>query len=102
MNRRMITGTRPPRTAEQKPYTTRYMVPTPQAKKQPLKFAPRTISATPLENSNTYISAPISYNEIGQTKSMDDYLVGKILGQGAYAVVRLSIHKPTGRKLAIK
>eukprot|EP00362_Geleiidae_sp_MMETSP1317_P002265 CAMPEP_0201282492 /NCGR_PEP_ID=MMETSP1317-20130820/5779_1 /ASSEMBLY_ACC=CAM_ASM_000770 /TAXON_ID=187299 /ORGANISM="Undescribed Undescribed, Strain Undescribed" /LENGTH=43 /DNA_ID= /DNA_START= /DNA_END= /DNA_ORIENTATION= len=33
---------------------------------------------------------------------MDDYLVGKILGQGAYAVVRLSIHKPTGRKLAIK
>ena len=31
-----------------------------------------------------------------------DYIVGKQVGQGAYATVRLAIHKASGKKLAIK
>lgn len=34
--------------------------------------------------------------------SLDDYVVGKQVGQGAYATVFLGIHKETGRKVAIK
>jgi serine/threonine protein kinase len=29
-------------------------------------------------------------------------LVGKIVGEGAYASVRVAIHKPTNKKIAIK
>ena len=32
----------------------------------------------------------------------ENYLVGKIIGEGAYASVRVAIHKPTNRKIAIK
>ena len=31
-----------------------------------------------------------------------DYIVGKKVGQGAYATVRLAIYKPTSMKVAIK
>ena len=31
-----------------------------------------------------------------------DYIIGKQVGQGAYATVRLAIHKRTGKKVAIK
>lgn len=31
-----------------------------------------------------------------------DYMVGKIVGEGAYASVRVAIHKPTNKKVAIK
>jgi serine/threonine protein kinase len=34
--------------------------------------------------------------------SLDDYIVGKQVGQGAYATVRFGLHKDTGRKVAIK
>jgi len=29
-------------------------------------------------------------------------MVGKIVGEGAYASVRVAVHKPTNRKVAIK
>mmetsp|Transcript_1311 Transcript_1311/g.1385 ORF Transcript_1311/g.1385 Transcript_1311/m.1385 type:complete len:1268 (+) Transcript_1311:89-3892(+) len=35
-------------------------------------------------------------------KSMDEYIIGKMIGQGAYAEVRFGIHKPSNRKVAIK
>ena len=28
-------------------------------------------------------------------QSLDDYIIGKQIGQGAYAVVRVGLHKPT-------
>jgi len=31
-----------------------------------------------------------------------DYLIGKEIGKGAYAVVRQAVHKPSGTKLAVK
>lgn len=31
-----------------------------------------------------------------------NYLVGKIVGEGAYASVRVAIYKPTNKKIAIK
>lgn len=33
---------------------------------------------------------------------IDDYIIGKELGKGAYAVVNSCIHKPTNKKLAVK
>lgn len=37
-----------------------------------------------------------------QGSSLEDYIVGKQIGQGAYATVRFGIHKDTGRKVAVK
>ena len=34
--------------------------------------------------------------------SLDEYIIGKQIGQGAYAVVRIGLHKPTNRKVAMK
>jgi serine/threonine protein kinase len=34
--------------------------------------------------------------------SLEDYIIGKQIGQGAYAVVRVGLHKPTGKKVAMK
>lgn len=33
---------------------------------------------------------------------VEDYTIGKEIGKGAYAIVKQSVHKPTGKKLAIK
>ena len=35
-------------------------------------------------------------------KNLDDYIIGKQIGQGAYAVVRVGLHKPSNRKIAMK
>ena len=37
-----------------------------------------------------------------EKSSLDDYIIGKQIGQGAYAVVRVGLHKPTNRKVAMK
>ena len=34
--------------------------------------------------------------------SLDDYIIGKQIGQGAYAVVRIGLHKPSNQKVAMK
>jgi serine/threonine protein kinase len=34
--------------------------------------------------------------------SLDDYIIGKQIGQGAYAVVRIGLHKPSNCKVAMK
>ena len=34
--------------------------------------------------------------------SLDDYIIGKQIGQGAYAVVRVGLHKPSNKKVAMK
>ncbi len=36
------------------------------------------------------------------TKFKEEFVVGKQIGEGAYASVRLAIHKPEGKKVAIK
>ena len=35
-------------------------------------------------------------------KFKKDYMVGKVIGEGAYASVRVAIYKPENRKIAIK
>ena len=37
-----------------------------------------------------------------EKSSLDDYIIGKQIGQGAYAVVRIGLHKPTNQKVAMK
>ena len=34
--------------------------------------------------------------------SLDDYVIGKQVGQGAYAVVRVGLHRPSNKKVAMK
>lgn len=34
--------------------------------------------------------------------SLEDYIIGKQIGQGAYAVVRIGLHKPSNKKVAMK
>jgi 5'-AMP-activated protein kinase catalytic alpha subunit len=34
--------------------------------------------------------------------SLEDYIIGKQIGQGAYAVVRVGLHKPSNKKIAMK
>lgn len=34
--------------------------------------------------------------------SLDDYVIGKQIGQGAYAVVKIGLHKKTNKKVALK
>jgi serine/threonine protein kinase len=33
---------------------------------------------------------------------LEDFVIGKIIGQGAYAIVRIGLHKPTNKWVAIK
>ena len=33
---------------------------------------------------------------------LEDFLIGKIIGQGAYAIVRMGLHKPSDKCVAIK
>jgi len=35
-------------------------------------------------------------------KFKKDYIIGKIIGEGAYASVRVAVFKPTNQKIAIK
>ena len=41
-------------------------------------------------------------SEVLFTGCIEDYSVGRQLGQGAYAIVRLGLHKPSNTKVAIK
>ena len=34
--------------------------------------------------------------------NLDEYIIGKQIGQGAYAVVRIGLHKPSNKKVALK
>jgi serine/threonine protein kinase len=40
--------------------------------------------------------------EFKMKKFKEDYIIGKQIGQGAYATVRIGVHKPTNTKVAIK
>ncbi len=41
--------------------------------------------------------------DIFSTKSdISEYVIGKIIGTGAYAAVRIGLHKPSNKKVAIK
>ena len=37
-----------------------------------------------------------------EKNSLDEYVIGKQIGQGAYAVVRVGLHKPSNKKVAMK
>jgi serine/threonine protein kinase len=45
-------------------------------------------------------------NNFGRNKlykgNIMDYVIGKEIGKGAYAIVKQAIHKPSGQKVAIK
>lgn len=43
-----------------------------------------------------------SRTKSGKKKDMEEYILGKVIGKGAYASVRLAISKETGQKVAVK
>jgi tRNA A-37 threonylcarbamoyl transferase component Bud32 len=49
--------------------------------------------------SSKFIAEPLSERQNGV---INNYLIGKDIGKGAYAIVKYAIHKPTNRKVAIK
>lgn len=50
----------------------------------------------------TILDHDAATRELQIMRFREEYIIGKQIGQGAYATVRLSIHKPTNRKVAIK
>lgn len=69
---------------------------------QKMKYSPNTIEPSkehPPIDKNVHSLNEYSENKIG---TMDDYIMGKQIGQGAYAVVKLAIHKASNRKVAVK
>lgn len=41
-------------------------------------------------------------NSCATTANLEDFVIGKVIGQGAYAVVRIGLHKSTDKCVAIK
>ena len=63
------------------------------------KKEPRKVSITPETNSS---HSSGKFPVIQKGGSIEDYLLGDILGKGGYAVVRSAIHSPTGKVFALK
>jgi serine/threonine protein kinase len=40
--------------------------------------------------------------DFSQKHSLEEYIIGKQIGQGAYAVVRVGLHKLSNKKVALK
>jgi serine/threonine protein kinase len=60
---------------------------------------------TPLAATQATAAAETNHDDsmtFSTKTSLDDYIIGKQIGQGAYAVVRIGLHKPTNRKVALK
>lgn len=57
---------------------------------------------TPLNYKGTTATSRYVPEATTENASIINYLIGKDLGKGAYAVVKYGIHKPTNRKVAIK
>jgi len=54
------------------------------------------------QNSNVLEQNSVSTEASVFKGKVDDYIIGKEIGKGAYAIVKHSIHKPTGKEVAIK
>jgi serine/threonine protein kinase len=54
--------------------------------------------------SKKYSNMLVSQNRKEDLTSLfkQDYVVGKVIGEGAYASVRIAIYKPLNKKIAIK
>lgn len=63
-------------------------------------------SPTPREDHPQQGSSAVDFGgermRFSSSSAFEDYIVGKQIGQGAYATVRFGLHKVTGRKVAIK
>jgi tRNA A-37 threonylcarbamoyl transferase component Bud32 len=55
----------------------------------------KTVSASSLKNL-------VNKDDIIGSGNIEDYIIGSQIGQGAYAIVRSAIHKPTNKKIALK
>jgi serine/threonine protein kinase len=59
--------------------------------------------AQPQPTQGAATSSPLNDTMIFSDKtSLDDYVIGKQIGQGAYAIVRIGLHKPSNKKVAMK
>ncbi|OMJ94135.1 hypothetical protein SteCoe_2773 [Stentor coeruleus] len=65
------------------------------------KLPPRTPVSNKKESTGT-LQSLIKHNEILNSGSIDDYILGSQIGQGAYAIVRGAIKKSNNTKFAIK
>lgn len=50
----------------------------------------------------TTVAKPPEVQSTERNSSINNYIIGKDIGKGAYAVVKLAIHKATGQKFAVK
>jgi hypothetical protein len=53
-------------------------------------------------DSNFDKSTSLNENSEAKVGNLDDYNIGKQVGQGTYAIVKQAVHKPTGRLVAVK
>jgi serine/threonine protein kinase len=68
---------------------------------RPVTFAPG-LTMTGLTSNPRRLSVPRKTDEDHFKESLSGYTVQKVLGRGAYAVVRLALHNDSGKKVAIK
>ena len=62
------------------------------------QLGPRTVPPGPRRPEAWFNSSTADF----KTGNIEDYQLGRQLGQGAYAVVKAAVHKPSNRKVAIK
>ena len=74
--------------------------------KQPdLVLTEKRVSENKVETIKEEVKAADPLNDtmvFSPNSNLDDYIIGKQIGQGAYAVVRIGLHKPTNKKVALK
>jgi len=57
----------------------------------------RSIQAKPIKSKARKITSSNKDESTATSASLEDFVIGKIIGQGAYAVVRIGLHKPTDK-----
>ena len=66
-------------------------------------FSDRNYAREERNRKNSNNENNLSQNESLATAAwLEDFLIGKVIGQGAYALVRIGFHKPSNKEVAIK
>lgn len=82
-----------------RPHTNNEISPHPRS--MPFRTA-TTLKYNPVEKTQSDTHNSTAATEPNQQNSLDDYTIGKLIGQGAYASVKLATHKTHNKKFAIK
>lgn len=73
------------------------------SKKRPISsHRDYTIANIPSSNQNLIKRTNTGDNISSFNNNIEDYVIGKEIGKGAYAIVKQAVHKPSNLKVAIK